>query len=100
MVRKDFYLYLILFFIFIMTYIFLLGSYELIDVDETRYVEIAKKMFLSKDYLTLKLNGAYFFEKPPLFFWLECLSFKLLGKISEFTARRPSVILSLLPSCL
>ncbi len=100
MVRKDFYLYLILFFIFIMTYIFLLGSYELIDVDETRYVEIAKKMFLSKDYLTLKLNGAYFFEKPPLFFWLECLSFKLFGKISEFTARLPIVILSLLPSCL
>ncbi len=97
MVRKDFYLYLILFFIFIVTYVFLLGSYQLIDVDETRYVEIAKKMFYSNDYLSLKLNGEYFFEKPPLFFWLECLSFKLFGNISEFTARIPIVLLSLLP---
>ena len=41
---------------------------------------MAKEMFKSKDFLTLYLNNDYFFEKPPLYFWCECLSFKLFGK--------------------
>ena len=63
------------------------------DVDETRYVAMARDMFLSKDFLTLYLNGEYFFEKPPLYFWQECLSFALFGKINEFTARFPVALL-------
>ena len=39
--------------------------------------------------LTLYLNNEYFFEKPPLYFWGECLSFGMFGKITEFTARFP-----------
>ncbi len=73
-----------------------IGSYPLMDVDETRYVSIAKHMFLSKDYLTLYLNGEYFFEKPPLYFWSECLSFGLFGHINEFTARFPCALYALL----
>ena len=57
------------------------------DVDETRYVSMARDMFNSKDFLTLYLNGEYFFEKPPLYFWSECLSFGLFGAVNEFTAR-------------
>ena len=64
-----------------------LWAYALMDVDESRYVSMAKDMFHTKDYLTLYLNNEYFFEKPPLFFWGECLSFALFGKINEFTAR-------------
>lgn len=74
-----------------------LGTYPLLDVDETRYVNMAREMFNTKDYLTLYLNGDYFFEKPPLYFWIECLSFKLCG-VSEFSARLPIVLLSLLPA--
>ena len=59
------------------------------DVDESRYVQMSRDMFYSKDFLTLYLNGEYFFEKPPLFFWGECLSFAIFGKINEFTARFP-----------
>lgn len=66
-----------------------IGSYALMDVDESRYVLMAKDMFHSKDFLTLYLNNEYFFEKPPLYFWGECLSFALFGKINEFTARFP-----------
>ncbi len=73
-----------------------IGSYPLMDVDETRYVSIAKHMFLSKDYLTLYLNGEYFFEKPPLYFWSECLSFGFFGHINEFTARFPCALYALL----
>ncbi len=64
-------------------------AYALMDVDESRYVSMAKDMFNSKDFLTLYLNKRYFFEKPPLYFWGECLSFALFGKINEFTARFP-----------
>lgn len=64
-----------------------IGSYPLMDVDETRYVSMSKDMFLSKDYLTLYLNHEYFFEKPPLYFWSECLSFGIFNQINEFSAR-------------
>ena len=64
-------------------------AYPLMDVDETRYVSMSKSMFNTKDFLTLYLNNEFFFEKPPLYFWSECLSFALFGKITEFTARFP-----------
>ena len=64
-------------------------AYPLMDVDETRYVSMSKEMFNSKNFLTLYLNGDYFFEKPPLYFWGECLSFFVFGKITEWTARFP-----------
>lgn len=70
-------------------FFFNIGNYALMDVDETRYVSMARDMFHSKDFLTLYLNGEYFFEKPPLYFWGECLSFAIFGKINEFTARFP-----------
>ena len=66
-----------------------LWAYALMDVDESRYVSMSKDMFHTKDFLTLYLNGDYFFEKPPLFFWFECLSFAIFGKVNEFTARFP-----------
>ncbi len=90
--------YLLLVFIFFFAYIYDLGAYRLLEVDETRYVNIAKTMFNTKDFFTLYLNGEFFFEKPPLFFLIECLSFKLTGIISELTARLPIVLLSLLPT--
>ena len=70
-----------------MVYFFGIGNYPLLDVDDTRYVSMARDMFNTKNFLTLYLNGEYFFEKPPLYFWSECLSFELFGKVSEFSAR-------------
>ncbi len=90
-------LYLGILALFVVTYVVLLGSYPLLDPDETRYVSMGRDMFQTKDYMTLYLNGEYFFEKPPLFFWLEVFSFKLFG-VSEWTARLPIVLLSLLPA--
>ena len=74
-----------------------IGTYSLMDVDETRYVAMSRDMFNTKDFLTLYLNGQYFFEKPPLYFWQECLSFALWGgKVNEWTARFPVALLSFL----
>ena len=75
-----------------------LGTYSLMDVDETRYVSMARDMLNSKDFLTLYLNGEYFFEKPPLYFWQECLSFLLFGKVNELTARFPVALLGFILS--
>ena len=71
-------------------------GYPLMDADETRYVSMARDMFNTKEFLTLYLNGEYFFEKPPLFFWIECVSFAIFGKINEFTARFPIAMLGTL----
>ena len=80
--------------IFYLLFFFNIGNYALMDVDETRYVAMARDMFHSKDFFTLYLNGEFFFEKPPLYFWNECLSFFLFGgKINEFTARFPVALL-------
>ena len=59
-------------------------AYPLMDADETRYVSMARDMFQNKEYLTLYLNGEYFFEKPPLFFWIENLSFLIFGKVNLY----------------
>ncbi len=75
-------------------YFFAMGEYSLIDVDESRYVTIARDMISTNDWLTLRLNGEFFFEKPPLYFWLVNLSFLMFHKISEYTARFPIALLS------
>lgn len=91
-------MYSTLIFVLIIGFFYQLGSYPLLDIDETRYVDMARGMFNSKDYMTLYLNGNFFFEKPPLYFWIECFSFKILGTISELSARLPIVLLSLFPA--
>ena len=68
-------------------------AYPLMDTDETRYVSMARDMYNNKEFLTLYLNGEYFFEKPPLYFWIECLSFWLFKTINEFSARFPVALL-------
>lgn len=95
--KKDFVLYSILALILFCGYFLFLGSYPLLDVDETRYVDMARTMLKSGDFLTLYLNGDYFFEKPPLYFWIECFAFKIFGRTNELTARLPIVLLSILP---
>ena len=77
-----------------------IGNYALMDVDETRYVAMSRDMFHTKDFLTLYLNGDYFFEKPPLYFWGECLSFAIFGKVNEFTARFPVALYGTLSTLL
>lgn len=98
--HPDLFTFLGLFVAFYFLFFHGIGSYALMDVDETRYASMAHDMFRSHDFMTLYLNGEYFFEKPPLYFWLECLSFGLFGHVSEFTVRFPVCTLGLLSSFL
>lgn len=63
-----------------------LGARPLSTPDEGRYAEIPREMALSGDLITPRLNGIKYFEKPPLFYWLESASIKLFG-LGEFTLR-------------
>ena len=91
--HKQFYTILgLTLFCFVMFFAFI-GSYPLIDVDETRYVRIAQEMFISNNFLTPVINGEIFLEKPPLFFWLEDISFAIFG-VSEWAARLPMAIIA------
>lgn len=54
--------------------------------DEARYAEIPREMALTHDYVTPRLNGIPYFEKPPLQYWMTALAYEALGP-SERTAR-------------
>lgn len=47
--------------------------------DEGRYPEIAREMLLNGDFITPHLNGVPFLDKPPLFYWLQTLAYRLFG---------------------
>ena len=64
----------------------LLGMRPLSNPDEGRYTEIPREMAASGDYVTPRLNGVKYFEKPPLVYWLSALTFRQFG-VNEFTAR-------------
>lgn len=89
-----------LFLLFYFIFFFNIGNYALMDVDETRYVSMARDMYNTKDFMTLYLNGEHFFEKPPLYFWVECFSFAIFNKVNEFTARFPVAMCGMLTSFL
>lgn len=72
-----------------------LGQLPLLDPDEGRYAEIPREMLERGDMITPTLNYVHFFDKPPLLYWLNIASFKVLG-LTEFAARLPSALCGLL----
>ncbi len=73
----------------------LLGSRALSVPDEGRYVEIPREMVVSGDYLTPRLNGVKYFEKPPLFYWFEAGLIRSFG-LSEWSVRLGPALFALL----
>ncbi len=73
---------------------FKLGERPLWSPDEGRYSEIPREMVASGDYLTPRLNGVKYFEKPPLFYWLQSLSIQLFG-LSEWSLRLWTAVFAL-----
>ena len=72
-----------------------LGAIGFVGPDEPRYAWIARDMAETGDWVTPRLYGKPWFEKPPLFYWGAALFFKLFG-VSEAAARLPSAISALL----
>lgn len=63
-----------------------LGFRDLIHPDEGRYAMLSLGMLQSGDWVTPRLNGVLYFEKPPLQYWAGALSFMLFG-VNDFAAR-------------
>ncbi|HXT86907.1 MAG TPA: glycosyltransferase family 39 protein [Verrucomicrobiae bacterium] len=72
-----------------------LGSLGLTGPDEPRYAWIARAMASTSDWLTPKLFGQPWFEKPVLYYWTAAIGFDYLNS-AEWAARLPSAIAALI----
>src|ERR1700675_3225474 len=89
-------LYLVLFFVgAVLLYSIGNWSLPLIDRDEPRFAEASREMRQSGDFLIPRLNGDYRFDKPPLIYWCQVLSYDVLGE-NDFAARFPSAVFAAL----
>ena len=71
------------------------GLVHLFDWDEINFAESAREMLVTGNYNTVSINFVPFWEKPPLFIWMQVISMKLFG-INEFAARFPNAICGVL----
>jgi 4-amino-4-deoxy-L-arabinose transferase-like glycosyltransferase len=71
-----------------------LGRLALLGPDEPRYAEVAREMLVNNDYISPRLCGCLWFEKPALLYWMAAAAYRLLG-VSELAARMPSAISAL-----
>lgn len=72
-----------------------LGVRPLMVPDEGRYAEIPREMIALQDYVTPHVNYIKYFEKPPLFYWLQTLSIHIFGT-SNAALRLMTTLLGLL----
>lgn len=74
---------------------FMLGSRPLNVPDEGRYCEIPREMLTTHDFITPRINGIKYFEKPPMFYWMQASSLGTLG-LNEWTGRLCDALMGLL----
>jgi 4-amino-4-deoxy-L-arabinose transferase-like glycosyltransferase len=72
-----------------------LGALGLVGPDEPRYAAIARAMAETHDWITPRLWGTPWFEKPVLYYWVAGIAMRLFG-VGEFAARLPSALAALL----
>src|SRR6186997_3134951 len=72
--------------IFGLFYAIWMGSYPLFTPDEGRYSEVAREMVASGDYITPRVDGVAFLDKPILYYWLQATAIQLFG-INEWALR-------------
>lgn len=68
-----------------------LGTTHLFDWDEINFAEASREMLVTGNYSIPQINFQPFWEKPPLFFWLQVMSMKVFG-VNEFAARFPNAV--------
>lgn len=68
-----------------------LGRVHLFDWDEVNFAEASREMIKMHDYSRVYINFKPFWEKPPMFFWMQSTMMKVFG-VTEFAARFPNAI--------
>ncbi|NGZ84093.1 glycosyltransferase family 39 protein [Duganella aceris] len=71
---------------FVIVTFYMLGMRTLVPPDEGRYAEMAREMLSHGDWITTRLNGIKYFEKPPLQTWMNAATFAVFG-LGEWQAR-------------
>jgi len=69
-----------------LVYFSALGTVPLLEPDEGRYAEIPREMLASGDFVTPRLNGVAYLEKPPLYYWGTAAFLRVFGE-TEVGAR-------------
>lgn len=70
-----------------------LGGVPLLDPDEPVYAETAREMIVFNDYLSPRIYNDYWFDKPPMYYWLVAGTMHIFGD-SEFSARFPAAVMA------
>ena len=83
MTQSRFIVFLLL---FVLAWFAGLDDRSLTRPDEGRYAEIPREMAVSGNWVTPRLNGLKYFEKPPLQYWATALAYDTLGQ-HNWTAR-------------
>lgn len=86
--RRDYWLIILIGALFFLPF---LGAVHLFDWDEINFAECAREMLLTGDWFRPQIDFESFWEKPPLFLWMQAISMKIFG-INEFAARFPNAI--------
>lgn len=68
-----------------------LGAVHLFDWDEINFAEAAREMLVTGDWSRVTIGFEPFWEKPPLFIWMQALFMKIFG-VGEFAARLPNAL--------
>lgn len=68
-----------------------LGNVHLFDWDEINFAECSREMMVLNDYSRVYVNFQPFWEKPPVFFWMQSMGMHIFG-VNEFAARLPNAI--------
>jgi len=63
-----------------------IGGHALFTPDEGRYSEVAREMVVTHDYITPRLNGVAFLDKPIFYYWLQASAIHLFG-LKEWALR-------------
>lgn len=75
-------------------YLYNLSAVGLLSTDEPRYAAVGRAMSRTGDWITPRLWGTPWFEKPPLLYWLTAIATSL-GAGPELSARLPLALLSM-----
>lgn len=77
---------LLLFLVLAVVWFGTLGHRKLFHPDEGRYAEIPREMVATGDWVTPRLNGIKYFEKPPLQYWATAIAYVTFGQ-AQWTSR-------------
>ncbi len=69
------------------------ASLPVTDPVESNYALTAKEMVSSGDWISPRIYGQYWFDKPVMIYWLIAVSYKIFG-VGEFAARFPAAVFS------